>query len=131
MAKSKEEKRKAKSKVRQKQRREKFNSLESYELTLEGYRIRFRETFENLICLRNLQGVRSLWYQEETARKILKGFRGRALLSDEVGLGKTIEALIVFKEYIQRGMVKNALILTPTPLVSQWKEELNIFLEYD
>lgn len=55
---------------------------------------------------------------------MLKRFRGRALLSDEVGLGKTIEASIVLKEYIQRGMVKSALILTPTSLVSQWKDEL-------
>jgi tetratricopeptide (TPR) repeat protein len=101
-----------------------FTSLERYELTLEGYRIRFKESFDNLICLNNLQDVRSFWYQEETARKVLKSFRGRALLSDEVGLGKTIEALIVFKEYIQRGMVKSALILTPTPLVSQWQGEL-------
>ena len=101
-----------------------FTSLESYELTLDGYRIRLKESFENLISLSNLQDVRSLWYQEETARKVLKTFRGRALLADEVGLGKTIEALIVFKEYIQRGMVKGALILTPTPLVSQWQEEL-------
>ena len=28
---------------------------------------------------------------------------------------------MVLKEYMQRGMVKSALILTPTPLVSQWK----------
>jgi SNF2 family DNA or RNA helicase len=101
-----------------------FTSFERYELTLEGYQIRFKESFENLICFNNIQDVRSLWYQEETARKVLKSFRGRALLSDEVGLGKTIEALIVFKEYIQRGMVKSALILTPTPLVSQWQGEL-------
>ena len=64
------------------------------------------------------------WYQEETAKKVLKQFRGRALLSDEVGLGKTIEALIILSEYIKRGMVKTALILTPTPLVSQWQEEM-------
>jgi len=101
-----------------------FTSYENYNLALEGYQIRFKESFENLICLANLQGVRSLWYQEETARKVLKRFRGRTLLSDEVGLGKTIEASIVLKEYIQRGMVKSALILTPTSLVSQWKEEL-------
>ncbi len=101
-----------------------LTSNENYTLALEGYQIRFKESFENLICLVNLQGVRSLWYQEETARKVLKRFRGRALLSDEVGLGKTIEASIVLKEYIQRGMVKSALILTPTSLVSQWKEEL-------
>ncbi len=108
-----------------------FTSLERYELALQGYRIRFQESFENLICLNNLQDVRSLWYQEETARKVLKNFRGRALLSDEVGLGKTIEALIVFKEYIQRGMVKSALILTPTPLVSQWQGELKTKFRLD
>jgi len=101
-------------------------SLERYQLTIEGHRIRFKETFESLICLNSLKNVRSFWFQEETARKILKTFHGRALLADEVGLGKTIEALMVLKEYIQRGMVKSALILTPTPLVSQWKEELRV-----
>ena len=101
-----------------------FMSYEQYELALEGHRIRFRDSFENLICLSGLHDVRSLWYQEETARKVLKSFRGRALLSDEVGLGKTIEASIILKEYIQRGIVKSALILTPSTLVSQWQEEL-------
>ncbi len=108
-----------------------FTSLEEYELTLQGYGIRFKETFENLICLGGLNDVRSFWYQEETTKKVLKVFRGRALLADEVGLGKTIEALMVLKEYIQRGMVKNALILTPTPLVSQWKEELKAKFDLD
>ena len=100
------------------------SSYEDYELALEGYRIRFSEAFENLICLGQLQEVRSFWYQEETVRKVMKIFRGRALLADEVGLGKTIEALMILKEYILRGMVKSALILVPSPLVSQWTEEL-------
>ncbi len=99
-------------------------SQEDYELALDGYRIRFSEAFENLICVSRLQGVRSFWYQEETVRKVMKSFRGRALLADEVGLGKTIEALMILKEYILRGMVKSALILVPSPLVSQWSEEL-------
>ena len=54
----------------------------------------------------------------------MKSFRGRALLADEVGLGKTIEALMILTEYILRGMVKSALILVPSALVSQWSEEL-------
>ncbi len=102
-----------------------------YQVALEAQRIRFRDSFENLICLSNLQNIQSLWYQEETARKVLKTHRGRALLSDEVGLGKTIEACMVLREYIQRGMVKSALILTPTPLVSQWKEELKTKFDLD
>lgn len=97
---------------------------ERYELSLLSHEIRFTESFETLICLSSLTEVKSFWYQEETAKKVLKQFRGRALLSDEVGLGKTIEALIILTEYIKRGMVKTCLILTPTPLVSQWKEEM-------
>ncbi|MGM0366646.1 MAG: DEAD/DEAH box helicase [Actinomycetota bacterium] len=106
-------------------------SMEDYQLAIEGHRIRFKETFESLICLNSLKNIRSFWFQEETARKILKNFRGRALLADEVGLGKTIEALMVLKEYVQRGMVKSALILTPTPLVSQWREELKNKFDLD
>lgn len=104
---------------------------QQYEVALEAQRVLFSDSFENLICLSNLHNIRSLWYQEETARKVLKTFRGRALLSDEVGLGKTIEAAMVLKEYIQRGMVKSALIITPTPLVSQWQEELKTKFDLD
>jgi SNF2 family DNA or RNA helicase len=53
------------------------------------------------------------------------------MLADEVGLGKTIEAGMVLKEYVVRGMVKSALILTPTPLVSQWREELRVKFDLD
>ncbi len=35
--------------------------------------------------------------------------RGRALLADEVGLGKTIEAGLILKEYVLRGLVRRAL----------------------
>ena len=50
--------------------------------------------------------------------------RGRALLSDEVGLGKTIEAGLILKECLTRGMIRRFLILTMPSLVDQWQEEL-------
>lgn len=99
-------------------------SKTEYDLVLEAIQIRFKETFDHLLCLSTLSGIASLTYQEETARKVLKTFRGRALLADEVGMGKTIEACMVLKEYMMRQMVKSVLILVPTPLVSQWREEL-------
>ncbi len=49
---------------------------------------------------------------------------GRAILADEVGLGKTIEASIVYKELAVRGLARRALILTPASLVGQWQGEL-------
>lgn len=82
------------------------------------------QTFDELLCLPHLQGVDHYWYQVETARKVLKQFRGRVLLADEVGLGKTIEAGMVLKEYMMRGMVERVLILTPASLVGQWREEM-------
>jgi SNF2 family DNA or RNA helicase len=80
--------------------------------------------FDELLCLSHLTGFEPLWYQIETVRKVLKQFRGRVLLADEVGLGKTIEASMVLKEYVLRGMVQRILVLTPASLVGQWREEL-------
>lgn len=80
--------------------------------------------FDELLCVPLLHQVQTYWYQVETVRKVLKTFRGRVLLADEVGLGKTIEAGMVLKEYLLRGMVERFLVLTPASLVGQWQEEL-------
>lgn len=80
--------------------------------------------FDELLCLNTISGIEKYWYQIETVKKVLKQFYGRVLLCDEVGLGKTIEAGMLIKEYLMRGMIKNVLILAPAPLVSQWKEEM-------
>lgn len=80
--------------------------------------------FDELLCLPILRGVETYWYQLETVRKVLKQFRGRVLLADEVGLGKTIEAGMVLKEYLLRGMAERVLVLTPATLVGQWREEM-------
>jgi superfamily II DNA or RNA helicase len=82
--------------------------------------------FDELLCLPHLTGVEPLWHQIETVRKVLKQFHGRVLLADEVGLGKTIEAGMVLKEYLLRGMIDRILVLTPAALVGQWREELEM-----
>ena len=69
--------------------------------------------------------IQRLEYQIRTALRAIGPLRGRALLSDEVGLGKTIEAGLVLKEYLTRGMVKRFLVLTVPSLVDQWEEELS------
>ena len=78
---------------------------------------------DSLLCLPYCR-IQRLDYQVRTALRVLGPFRGRALLSDEVGLGKTIEAGLVLKELLTRGMVKRFLILTVPSLVDQWQEEL-------
>jgi superfamily II DNA or RNA helicase len=86
--------------------------------------LRLQRGFDELISTASVRGLEHFWYQLETVRRVLRDFRGRVLLADEVGLGKTIEACLALKEYWMRGLVSKALILTPPSLVSQWVDEL-------
>ena len=63
-------------------------------------------------------------YQLATMQTVLRRMRGRAILADEVGLGKTIEAGLVLSELRMRGLADRALVITPAGLVDQWREEL-------
>ncbi len=96
----------------------------AFRLRAELVRLSLFEGFDELLCLPALQGVEAHWYQVETVRKVLKQYRGRVLLADEVGLGKTVEAGMVLKEYILRGMAERILILVPASLVGQWRDEM-------
>lgn len=70
-------------------------------------------------------------YQREGALKIIKEMNTSALLSDEVGLGKTITTGMIIKENVTRGFTKKILILTPPSLVDQWVMELKEKFELD
>jgi SNF2 family DNA or RNA helicase len=63
-------------------------------------------------------------HQIKACLKVLRDLNGRAILADEVGLGKTIEAGIVVKEYLLRGAVRTVLVLVPASLCEQWRAEL-------
>ncbi len=91
---------------------------------IHAHRLAGAESFTELLSLARLIGVERHGYQIETVHRVLRTLRGRALLSDEVGLGKTIEALMVLLEYQVRGMAKRVLVLAPPALVPQWIGEL-------
>jgi SNF2 family DNA or RNA helicase len=93
-------------------------------LAVRAHALSAAADFQDLVGLTTLHGVDSHLYQTETVRRVLRVLRGRALLADEVGLGKTIEALIVLREYQLRGMARRALILAPPALVRHWAGEL-------
>jgi superfamily II DNA or RNA helicase len=49
--------------------------------------------------------------------------QGGCILADEVGLGKTIEAGLVIAQLLAEG-AQRILLVTPKPLLGQWREEL-------
>ncbi|MEK6606286.1 MAG: SNF2-related protein [Myxococcota bacterium] len=91
---------------------------------LLGHRLAVAGRFDEILGLAGTSGLERLTYQLDAVRRVLGSLRGRALLADEVGLGKTIEACLVLREYVVRGMARRALVLAPPALVSQWREEL-------
>jgi SNF2 family DNA or RNA helicase len=63
-------------------------------------------------------------HQLEPAMAIVRGLATRALLADEVGLGKTIQAGLVASELLARGAIERLLVLVPPGLCEQWTHEL-------
>ena len=50
----------------------------------------------------------------------------RLLIADDVGVGKTIEALLIARELIDRGDIDRTVVLCPPHLVDQWITELEV-----
>ena len=63
-------------------------------------------------------------HQIFAAYRVVSSARRRFLLADEVGLGKTIEAGMIWQALMQRGQARRTLIITPAGLTTQWQEEM-------
>ena len=99
-------------------------TLAEFELALRAARLALHAGFDKLICLPLVRDMELLEHQIRTAKTVLRRLRGRAMLCDEVGLGKTIEAGLILSELHLRGLVRSVLVLVPPSLIEQWQGEL-------
>ncbi|MGE1209665.1 DEAD/DEAH box helicase [Bacillus pumilus] len=97
---------------------------EMYRLATQVQKVTAIDSFEGLQVPAHLPAFTPLKHQLEVARRVVEEMNGKAILADEVGLGKTVEAGLIIKEYMIRGLAKKILILVPASLVSQWVQEL-------
>ncbi|WP_341529112.1 protein DpdE [Nostoc sp. UHCC 0302] len=63
-------------------------------------------------------------HQVEVVRRVLEDVTQRYLLADEGGLGKTIEAGVILRQYLLDEPKKGAVVLVPGHLLQQWRNEL-------
>ncbi len=77
-----------------------MTTLAEFDLALRAARLATHAGFDRLICLPLVRDMELLEHQIRTAKTVLRRFRGRALLCDEVGLGKTIEAGLILAELV-------------------------------
>jgi superfamily II DNA or RNA helicase len=99
-------------------------SPHQFELGLRAARLATHPGFDRLISLPMVREMELLEHQTRTAVTVLRRLRGRALLCDEVGLGKTVEAGLILSELLMRGLVRSVLVLTPPSLITQWQGEM-------
>lgn len=102
-----------------------LTNWELFKMAYQSVNVTKRPSFTGLQALQYLPHLNILDHQLHAAEQAIESMNGRAILADEVGLGKTIEAGLILKEYMVRGLVKKALILVPASLVNQWEKELN------
>ncbi len=94
--------------------------------TVQALRLKAGQPDSELRSLTKLDGdsVKLLEHQVDAAYRALFEMDGKALLADEVGLGKTIEVGMILKEMHYRQTDDSVLILTPAQLAKQWQGEL-------
>ncbi len=98
--------------------------IRELDLALRATRLATVAGFDRLIALPMVREVEPLEHQIRTVKAVLRRLRGRALLCDEVGLGKTVEAGLILAELFARGLARSVLVLVPPSLIEQWQGEM-------
>jgi SNF2 family DNA or RNA helicase len=102
-----------------------FSSFQKFKLNLEALQIKNTGQIDKLIALDAIRAkLVPYGFQMQTALQVINEMNANAILADEVGLGKTIEAGLIMKELVLRGEVNSILIVAPKSLLSQWKAEM-------
>ena len=70
-------------------------------------------------------------YQFKPLLKLLQTNSQRLLIADEVGLGKTIEAGLIWTELHQRAEIRRALVVCPAALTRKWRSEMKRRFDVD
>ena len=70
-------------------------------------------------------------YQLDAVNWVMQKLRQRALIGDDVGLGKTIEAGLILKELAARNRADRVLFVVPAHLQKKWIRDMDRFFDVD
>ncbi len=100
-----------------------LDSFLTAKLLYDAARLSFRQVSGPFRAMGKLS-FRPRSYQLVPLIMALKQPITKLLIADDVGVGKTIEALLILRELIERGIIKSFAILCPPHLCEQWQKEL-------
>src|SRR5450759_5774901 len=102
----------------------------SAKLLYNATRLSFRNASGPFRCLGKLS-FRPRAYQMVPLIMALKQETTRLLIADDVGVGKTIEALLIVKELLERRKIKRFAVVCLPHLCEQWQEEIRSKLDIE
>lgn len=88
--------------------------------------LRIKGGLTNVVYSMKYGDVKFLPYQFKPVFKFIEANEQRLLIADEVGLGKTIESLYIWKELQAREDAQRLLIVCPAMLRGKWKKDMEI-----
>lgn len=104
--------------------------FQSAKMLFHASRLSFRNAAGPFRCMGKLS-FRPRSYQMIPLVMSLKQDVTRLLIADDVGIGKTVEALMVLKEAMERGEVDRFAVICLPHLCEQWKNELKDKLDIE
>lgn len=107
-----------------------LDSFLTAKLLYDAARLSFRQVSGPFRCMGKLS-FRPRSYQLVPLIMALKQPVTRLLIADDVGIGKTIEAILILRELLERGTIKSFGVLCPPHLCEQWQKELADKLDID
>jgi len=102
---------------------EDLGSYESAKMIYHASRLSFRNVSGPFRCFGKLS-FRPHAFQLVPLIMALKQNVARLLVADDVGIGKTVEALLIAKEYLDRGKISRFAVVCPAHLCVQWRKEI-------
>lgn len=107
-----------------------IGSFETAKILFDASRLSFRNAAGPFRCMGKLS-FRPRTYQLVPLVMALKQEIVRLMIADDVGIGKTIEALLILKELMERGEIKRFAVICPPHLCEQWQSEIKEKLDID
>jgi SNF2 family DNA or RNA helicase len=104
--------------------------FQSAKLLYNAAKLSFRNACGPFRCMGKLS-FRPRSYQVVPLVMALKQDIVRLMIADDVGIGKTIEALMILKELMERGEIERFAVICLPHLCEQWQKELKDKLDID
>lgn len=107
-----------------------IGDISTAQMLYDAARLSFRSGAGPFRCLAKLS-FRPRSYQMVPLIMALRQELVRLMIADDVGVGKTVEALLIIQELLQRRRIERFAIVCLPHLCEQWQEEIKNKLELD